>query len=164
MIRQYIRSHKAWYAQGDDIYNPTLNFEIVDENCDFSIKWLIVCGKLVPKLEVFDDSWAVLSKFQDLFDRMAKVNDLNISEPEFCEILKELGMVDATQYENPETFPSKASKEFLAFLHNRTEDTGSDRSSLRDMLTDIMHVCDEQIIDFNDLLKGAGEVANEEGD
>lgn len=54
---------------------------------------------------------------------------------------------------------SKASKEFLRFI---SEQDADERCALRDALTDILHICDEKGYDFNDLLKGAGEVFNEE--
>ncbi len=54
---------------------------------------------------------------------------------------------------------SKASKNFLAFIASQDAD---ERSALRDVLTDIIHLCEEKGYDFNDLLRGAGEVFNEE--
>lgn len=55
---------------------------------------------------------------------------------------------------------STPSKEFVAFIQERMKDT-SKRGALRDLLTDIMHACEDEI-DFDLLLRDAEEVFDEE--
>ena len=52
-----------------------------------------------PRLEVFDDSWAVLATFTDVIKAMGRKNDLNITPNQFAEILVDLGFEDMTQTE-----------------------------------------------------------------
>jgi hypothetical protein len=49
------------------------------------------------------------------------------------------------------------SKEFVAFIQERMKDT-SKRGALRDLLTDIMHACEDDDLDFALLLRDAEEV------
>jgi hypothetical protein len=66
------------------------------------MKWHDLAGKNVPRLEVYNDGWGVLFSFADLLERLAELDDYNISEEEFVELLLELGFEDLTQYEKPE--------------------------------------------------------------
>ena len=99
--RCYIRSSKAWYN------NVVEEIEIMvgiyyDEggtSGEFRFRWTEIGNKLVPKLVCYDDSWNALSLFRDLLDKMAEIDDENITEPEFSKILDELGIFDKTEYE-----------------------------------------------------------------
>lgn len=52
----------------------------------------------------------------------------------------------------------------LVTLMERYKDHGSpdNEAALRDIVTDIMHECDESGYDFDGVLKGAGEVFEQE--
>jgi len=54
----------------------------------------------------------------------------------------------------------------LITLILRYKDEGSpdNRAAVRDILTDILHYCDEEAIDFPEILDSATEVYNEEKD
>ena len=164
--RTYIRSSLAYYAKSANLQVPTVNVNIEGFNGELQgeieFEWVELGGKWCPRLKVFDDGWAVLSQCKDLLERLEKLNDQSIQEPEFCKMLDELRFTDATEYKDPYVNETKASKEFVHFLRASMTETGDERTALRDIITDVIHVCDEQGYDFNQLIKGAGEVANEE--
>ena len=60
----------------------------------------------------------------------------------------------------------KTTERFLAFLQNNLKEDGMDegalRSGVRDVITDILHVCDEEGFDVDLIIESAREVFNEE--
>ena len=52
----------------------------------------------------------------------------------------------------------------LITLILKYKDQGSpdNKTAVRDILTDVLHYCDEECIDFTEVLEGATEVYNEE--
>ena len=60
----------------------------------------------------------------------------------------------------------KTTERFLAFLQNNLKEDGMDegalRSGVRDVITDILHVCDEEDFDVDLIIESAREVFNEE--
>jgi len=111
MIRGFYRSAKAWYAHSLPAFSGSeVMFGIYDEDgkgciAEMSVRWYDLGGKLSPKLECFDDSWAVLATFEDLIKELGRQNAKDISEDTFAEILLKLGFKDLTQYANPEQPP-----------------------------------------------------------
>lgn len=49
-----------------------------------------------PCLEVFCDAWQALYDFRDVLERLAALNNKNITPTEFCALLLELGFTDKT--------------------------------------------------------------------
>lgn len=68
---------------------------------EMSIEWVELAGRSVPLLKVFDDAWSALSMFGDLLQKMAEVDNDNISQEQFVEMLLSCGFVDQTEYESP---------------------------------------------------------------
>ena len=70
---------------------------------DFSIVWHnLLCSTLIPKLEVFEDSWLVLYQHGQEFLKMLSENDnKNLTKKEMKTKLLEIGFVDRT-FENNE--------------------------------------------------------------
>jgi hypothetical protein len=62
------------------------------------MEWIYLAGKLVPRLNAFDDGWKVLASFNDVISKLAEVDDQNITEEEFVKILDQLGFKDLTSY------------------------------------------------------------------
>ncbi len=106
--REFYWSSEAWYnkyKQIDDlpaiifgIYNPKEN----GPSGEMAIVWETLGNTPIPQLKIFDDAWAVLKSFPDLIDKLAEVDNKNISQKQFIEILLECGFKDSTEYENPE--------------------------------------------------------------
>jgi len=101
-IRGFHWSNKAWYAEANGIKNGEITFGIycTEGGCtgEMTMKWFELCGKLVPKLGAFEDSWNVLSSFKDVIDALGKVAGKNITEDEFVKILLGCGFTDLTAY------------------------------------------------------------------
>lgn len=72
---------------------------------EFMIRWTQLSGKMVARLEAFDDSWAVFPLFQDMFELMPLVDSGwhaggdSITITDFAAKLVELGYVDCTRRE-----------------------------------------------------------------
>lgn len=64
---------------------------------EFSIRWVSLCGKEVPRLEVFNDGWSALSRFSDLLDVLSQEDDNDLTREEVKTILLQLGIKDITQ-------------------------------------------------------------------
>lgn len=56
-------------------------------------------GRPVPRLECYDDGWLALSQLHDVIDRLATVDDQNITPADFCKLLLESGFIDNTRRE-----------------------------------------------------------------
>jgi hypothetical protein len=114
--------YRGFTHSGESWYHDVLPFrgDIVDEvffglSCggggthgEMKIEWITLSGKVVPRLQVFDDGWEVLNSFSDLLAEMAKVDtnnhswkDKTITPKEFCAILIRCGFKDNTERENP---------------------------------------------------------------
>jgi hypothetical protein len=59
---------------------------------EMSMRWEELGGKLAPCLRVFFDAWEVLADFKDLLDELANANEKHITDSEFVEILKNVGL------------------------------------------------------------------------
>lgn len=68
---------------------------------EMAMRWYSLDGEVVPRLEVYDGSWNLLISFNDVIAELGKVDTKNISQKEFCEILKSLGFEDMTRREKP---------------------------------------------------------------
>jgi hypothetical protein len=105
-IRGFCWSSRAWYAERVGIKLPEVNFGLYYRHDgttgEMSIKWEELDGELVPCLCVFSDAWKALADFKDLLDELANVDNKNISDAEFVEILKKCGFEDLTSYCDPE--------------------------------------------------------------
>ena len=105
-IRGFHWANKAWYAEANKIKNGLINFGIYTSEGgttgEMSVTWEEIGRKLVPCLWAFDDSWAVLAEFKDVLKELGKVDDKNITDTEFVEILLRCGFTDLTRYKCPE--------------------------------------------------------------
>lgn len=100
--RQYIRSDKAWYAEANQIFLPELTMGIYHEDggclAEMIVKWHSLNGKLSPRLESFDDSWLLLTAFDDLIKLMSENDSRDITPEVFTQLLDSLGFKDDTPY------------------------------------------------------------------
>ena len=94
---------KAWYAKS--INDQHIMFGMYGEGDgiygEMAMEWEELGGKEVPKLKVYDDGWEVLASFQDLLQRLAEVDNQNITQGQFVEILNGCGFEDLTPYNSP---------------------------------------------------------------
>jgi len=101
--RAYIRSSKAHYAE----FLPRETEKVMvgmyhpegGTSGEFEFEWVILNGKGCARLKAFEDSWSALWLFKDLLEKMSEIDSEEIQEPEFCQLLDSLGIIDITQYE-----------------------------------------------------------------
>jgi hypothetical protein len=102
-FRGYYRSSKAWYAKYDVVKDQEIWFGMYHPEGgttgEMSLKWIVLDNKPTPLLECFDDAWDVLAMFSDVITEMAKVENQDITEEQFVELLNKCGFKDLTQYE-----------------------------------------------------------------
>jgi hypothetical protein len=66
------------------------------------MEWEEICGRNVPQLKAYDDSWTVLAGFKDVIDALALTDGKNITDDEFVKILLGSGFTDMTAYTDPD--------------------------------------------------------------
>jgi len=106
--RQFTQLSRAWYADANLPENGKVEIITIGFYCpgggtsgEFEVSWSYLGGRLVPKLRAYDDSWSALYEFSDLLDCMAGVDGRNITPDEFCKLLVNLGIEDATRTKQP---------------------------------------------------------------
>jgi hypothetical protein len=67
---------------------------------EMAMVWHKLAGKDIPRLECFDDAWIVLFSFNDVLYELTNVDNKNITEEEFVEILLAHGFKDLTDYKD----------------------------------------------------------------
>lgn len=97
----YILS-ESWYAEAakeagvSERLTVGIYHECGGTTGEFSIRWIEVCGKFVPRLEAFSDAWDALAHFRDLLTWMASVDSQRVTPQQFTEQLRSLGFKDMT--------------------------------------------------------------------
>lgn len=101
--RAYIRSSKAWYSKALKEESISVSVGMYHPNGgtsgEFQFEWVPLGDKLFAELKACDDGWSALWQFKDLLEKMAEIDDQEIQEQEFCELLDSLGIIDITEYE-----------------------------------------------------------------
>lgn len=106
-VRGYHRMARAWYASAvQTVGEPdriTVGQYALEGGTtgEYSIVWIELSGRLVPRLEAFDDAWEVLAMHRDLIEALAKVDNWKLSPDEFERLLQRLGFKDLTARVNP---------------------------------------------------------------
>lgn len=101
--RGFTQLSKAWYGDAN-----LKNSEMIDRfsigfyhpeggtTGEFLISYEELGGKIIPRLQAFDDGWDALFNFSDLIEAMSKIDDKNISPDDFNKLLVSLGIEDMT--------------------------------------------------------------------
>ena len=99
--RAYIRLSKLSYAK--QILGSTKRVMVgmcapngIMSN-SFTFEWVELNGENYVMLQAFEDAWSDLWLFNDLLEKMAKIDSNGIQETEFCQLLDSLGIMDVTQ-------------------------------------------------------------------
>lgn len=130
-FRGFTHYNEAWYAQ-----TVKLGAGILDEihigfyspeggtTGEFTVEWIELSGREVPRLRVFDDAWDVLARMSDLLGRMADLDNQNVTPQAFCKLLLELGFEDRTARKPPSRFSpeQKALQDERARLQARLDE------------------------------------------
>ena len=103
-VKGYHRSSKAWYAKSLD-KKVEVNFGMFHPEGgttgEMSMEWVELSGKQCARLKCFEDAWSALALFTDLIQEMGKIDNMEIQEKEFCNLLDSCGFKDLTEYEDP---------------------------------------------------------------
>lgn len=102
--RAYTRSSKAYYASGlKEKVSVMIGIYYAEGGTsgEFEFEFIEIRKNkpLAARLKAFEDSWSALWQFKDLLEKMAEIDDQEIQEPEFCQLLDGLGIIDITEYE-----------------------------------------------------------------
>lgn len=107
-IRGFYHTRGAWYGEtailGRDIVDQVMVGMYHPEGGttgEFSIEWQRLSGKIIPRLQVYDDAWGALHQFQDVLAAMAEVDGEDISPDRFCELLLTCSVADKTDRVGP---------------------------------------------------------------
>lgn len=121
--RAFVWSARAWYHRPGD--RPEINFGMyADEggtSGEMTMEWIELNGRQVPRLRAFDDSWSALATFGDLLQNLGQVDDENITQKQFVEMLLSCGFEDQTKYESPYEPKETALRKELAELEAKAE-------------------------------------------
>ena len=105
-MKKFIWLSEAWYADASLTTNGVTDEVIFgfygeSRTSEMVTRWhsLMSCNKPVPRLEVFDGSFALLYELAPLLADLAERDDKLIQPREFCELLTTHGFVDATPRE-----------------------------------------------------------------
>lgn len=110
MERRYTIHSQAWWASANPM--PTgvvesVNFGFYeDSSCvaEAAVSWHgIGRGAPAPRLEAFDDAWAMLAALADegFFDSLGHLDDTCPGPAAVCDVLAGFGFADATARTNP---------------------------------------------------------------
>ena len=102
--RAYIRSSKAYYASSlKEKVSVMIGIYYAEGGTsgEFEVEFIELRNDkpLAARLKAFDDSWSALWLFKDLLEKMAEIDGQEIQEPEFCQLLDSLGIIEITKYE-----------------------------------------------------------------
>jgi hypothetical protein len=110
-VRQFIILSEAWYAEASQTAHQrltgedeiTLGFYVPDDGStgEFSIKWERLEGRLVPQLHAYHDAWSALANFADVLQKLEELDGTSPSVAAVATVLKECGVVDATNRVSP---------------------------------------------------------------
>lgn len=110
--RTFYRLSKSWFFSAsvksqdkDFVEEFTIQCRGPEVSGDFVVRYKRMDGRIVPKLEVFDDAWKTLALFPDLLAKMAGVDNQKISPDEFADILTGLGIAEITE-QSPSYIPN----------------------------------------------------------
>lgn len=110
--RSFIATHEAWYAK----HNPRstrgevaeVMFGLYPEDGgtsgEMALRWYPLTPNAPPnpRLEVFDDAWAVLATMPDVLAWLAEHDSKDPSPADFMDALRSMGFRDHTQREDPD--------------------------------------------------------------
>lgn len=101
-VLTYIRSHEAWWAAANKIFDPELSVmaEFSGDGCDweFSVKQCDLSGVCI-KLGIFSDSFAAFRDIPEFFRLLTEENPVTVDQ--VCGILDRMGASDRTDRVNP---------------------------------------------------------------
>jgi len=107
--RRFVILAQAWYGDvttrdrknGEDEITMGYYCPEGGTSGEFTIKWRELNGRMVPRLQAFDDSWSALAGFADVIEGLRKLDDTNPTVEQVAEVLLACGVKDDTPRESP---------------------------------------------------------------
>ena len=107
VVKRFIHTGRAYYAARElarEKYVDEVIFGLYapegGSHGEMQICWYpwsaLSIMPMLPRLECYDDGWAVLAQLRDVLDEMATVGDQDITPEAFCTLLERCGFEDAT--------------------------------------------------------------------
>jgi hypothetical protein len=106
-IPGFIWSSKAYYAKINNLEHNLMigvYFEEGGTSGEFSIAWEKIGSELTACINMFEDSFSLLTEFDIFFKRLADLDGKNPTEQQVIDILQELGFKDFTMYSAPQGY------------------------------------------------------------
>jgi len=103
--RAFIVSNRAWYKNvvgKKEVVFGMYDLVLSGTTGEMAMRWHDLNRAEVPRIECFDDAWKTLFSFTDVLEKLADVDNKNITQDDFIEILLSCGFVDKTEYERGE--------------------------------------------------------------
>ncbi|CAB5305244.1 hypothetical protein IST455A_05836 [Burkholderia multivorans] len=108
--RYFIHLTRAWYGEATLWQVPfldevTFGLKLRAEQGtvgEAAVRWFQLDRMIAPRLEIFDDAWAVFSTFGDLVEQLGRVpsgSRRSIGPVAFCRLLEGCGFDDLTPLE-----------------------------------------------------------------
>lgn len=74
----------------------------------FCIRWHLINGHNVARLEIYEDAWHYLETWSNLLKQLAQLANTNPTPTQVATWLKERGFIDVTPRDDPPPHPSRA--------------------------------------------------------
>ncbi len=110
----FVHLSEAWYGKtclGNPCgYKDEIMFGLYHKDGstqgEMAMRWIDINNafhdeKYIPRLEVFDDAWAVLTMIPNVLAELGNLNGQNITPKEFVQVLLDQGFTDMTPRKNP---------------------------------------------------------------
>lgn len=104
-MKGFYRSSQAYYHSPDMCRNGVKCDIMVGDYVpgggttgEFAIEWVELCGRVIPQLRAWHDSWKVLSSMPELLNVLANTSTECVSEEMMYVFLLGLGYEDLTPY------------------------------------------------------------------
>ena len=96
-------SSRAYYKSVYD--KPTINLGVYYEDGgttgEFDLTWYELGDRLVARLQMFNDAWALLADMAPVFAALSELDGKEPTEQEVFDLLLSVGVKDITEYVNP---------------------------------------------------------------
>lgn len=101
-VRWFCHTGDAWYGKSALLDGEVDEVVFGGTAGEMRMVWQEVGGKVIPELRVFDDAWAALAEFSDLFAMMATIEQHHaetgpVTGKQFCQMLRQCGFKDQTE-------------------------------------------------------------------
>jgi hypothetical protein len=96
---------KCWYGEvnlrnskyHDDITIGFYDLEGGGTSGEFTVHWITLAGRPVPRLNIFSDGWGALAKMPELINALSEMDSTDPSPDDFATTLESIGFKNLTE-------------------------------------------------------------------